>query len=134
MISPRGWMVLDLEGEPVRSLEDRRAKQSPLRDVAGMLRSFSYAVWASLFDRTEPDSEEWSRLQPWGLAWEQLARDRFMTAYLRTSHEGTFLPPDRENLAVMLDVFEIERPSTSSTTKGVTGPSGSASRCAASNR
>jgi maltose alpha-D-glucosyltransferase/alpha-amylase len=109
MLSPRGWMVLDLEGEPVRSLEERRAKQSPLRDVAGMLRSFSYAVWASLFDRTEADSEEWSRLQRWGLAWEQIARDRFMTAYLRTSHEGTFLPPDRENLAVMLDVFEIDK-------------------------
>ena len=109
MLSPRGWLILDLEGEPVRSLEDRRAKQSPLRDVAGMLRSFSYAVWASLFDRTEPDSQEWLRLQRWGLAWEQLARDRFMTAYMRTSHEGTFLPPDREDLKVMLDVFEIDK-------------------------
>ena len=109
MLSPRGWMILDLEGEPVRSLEERRAKQSPLRDVAGMLRSFSYAVWASLFDRTEPESKEWLRLQRWGLAWEQLARDRFMTAYMRTSHEGTFLPPDREDLKVMLDVFEIDK-------------------------
>jgi trehalose synthase-fused probable maltokinase len=109
MLTTRGWMVLDLEGEPARSLEERRAKQSPLRDVAGMLRSFSYAAVAALDRAAEPDSEEWRRLEPWAEAWEQSARQRFLSAYLATSHEGQFLPPDRNNMFTMLDAFEMEK-------------------------
>ncbi|HEX2196738.1 MAG TPA: hypothetical protein VHJ76_07405 [Actinomycetota bacterium] len=103
------WMILDFEGEPVRSLEERRTKHSPLKDVAGMLRSFSYAATAALFERAEPDSEEWKRLQPWADTWEALARDRFLASYLRKSHEGRFLPQERETLAVLLDFFEIDK-------------------------
>ena len=103
------WMILDFEGEPVRSLEERRAKHSPLKDVAGMLRSFSYAATSALFDRAEPDSEEWKRLQPWADTWEALARGRFLASYLRKSHEGRFLAPERETLAVLLDFFEIDK-------------------------
>ena len=106
---PRLWLILDFEGEPARSLEDRRQKQSPLRDVAGMLRSFSYAANASLFARAEPDSEEWKRLEPWALTWEGLARDRFLSAYLSKSHEGRFLPGDRDELTALLDFFELEK-------------------------
>jgi predicted trehalose synthase len=107
--SGRGWMILDFEGEPLRPLEERRAKLSPLKDVAGMLRSFSYVATAALFERTEPDSEEWERLAPWGDVWEDLARDRFLTAYLTRAHEGRFLPVEREGLGTLLDAFEIEK-------------------------
>lgn len=105
----RGWMILDFEGEPARSLEDRREKQSALRDVAGMLRSFNYAAMAALFERAEPDTEEWKRLEPWAEMWESLARERFLHGYLTRSLEGRFLPPDRETLMTMLDVFEIDK-------------------------
>ncbi|MDQ4065125.1 MAG: phosphotransferase [Actinomycetota bacterium] len=107
--SGRGWMVLDFEGEPLRSLDDRRAKQSPLKDVAGMLRSFNYAAIATLFERTDPDTDEWQRLQPWAETWESLARDRFLHTYLTRAHEGRFLPGDRAVLAVLLEAFEIEK-------------------------
>jgi maltose alpha-D-glucosyltransferase/alpha-amylase len=103
------WMILDFEGEPVRSLEERRAKHSPLKDVAGMLRSFSYAATAALLDRAAPDSDEWERLRPWADTWEALARERFLASYLRKSHEGHFLGAERESLGVMLDFFEIEK-------------------------
>ena len=103
------WMILDFEGEPMRSIEERRTKQSPLKDVAGMLRSFSYAATAALFDRAEPDSGEWKRLQPWADTWEALARDRFLASYLRKSHEGRFLAQERESLALLLDFFEIDK-------------------------
>lgn len=109
LIGPRGWMIIDFEGEPRRSIEERRAKQSPLKDVAGMLRSFSYAATAALFERAEPDSEEWMRLSSWGDCWEELAREHFLVGYLRTAHEGQFLPADRDHVAVMLDVFEIDK-------------------------
>lgn len=109
MYTPRGWLLLDFEGEPARRLGERRAKRSPLRDVAGMLRSFSYAAFAVLFERDQPEGIRWNRLRPFTGAWEQLCRQRFLAAYLRTSHEGRFLPPDRDDLAAMLDMFEIDK-------------------------
>jgi trehalose synthase-fused probable maltokinase len=109
MLTSRGWMILDLEGEPARTLEERRAKQSPLRDVAGMLRSFSYAATAALFESATPDSERWRKLEPWAAAWERSARQRFLSSYLATSHEGQFLPADRDAMGTMLDAFEIEK-------------------------
>jgi trehalose synthase-fused probable maltokinase len=105
----RGWMIIDFEGEPARNLDERRAKHSPLRDVAGMLRSFSYAATAALFARTEPESAEWQRLEPWADTWETVARERFLHAYLTRSHEGKFLPTDREALSTMIDAFEIDK-------------------------
>jgi trehalose synthase-fused probable maltokinase len=109
MATPRGWMILDFEGEPLRSLEERRAKQSPLKDVAGMLRSFNYAAVAALFERAEPGSETWERLEPWAECWEALARERFLTGYLTRAHEGRFLPTDRDALTALLAAYEIEK-------------------------
>jgi len=107
--TPRAWLILDFEGEPARPLEERRAKRPPLKDVAGMLRSFSYAVYASLFARAEAGDDEWVRLEPWALAWEALARERFLAAYLTKSHEGRFLPQDRDALIALLDLFELDK-------------------------
>lgn len=103
------WMILDFEGEPLKPFAERRAKHSPIRDVAGMLRSFNYAATAALFERAEADSEEWKHLQTWADAWEAAARERFLTAYLTRAHEGRFLPRDRETFAVILDGFELDK-------------------------
>lgn len=107
--TPDRWLILDFEGEPLRPLELRRAKQSPLRDVAGMLRSFSYAAAAVMLERSQTGSHERSSIEPWAEAWEELARERYLQAYLRSAHEGRFLPERRENLAVLLDAFEIDK-------------------------
>jgi maltokinase len=109
LLGDRGWMIIDFEGEPARPLEERRQRQSPLRDVAGMLRSLSYVALGALSERAPVGDEEWLRLEPWALMWEDLARVRFLTAYLRRSHEGKFLPPNRGDLKVMVDVFEIDK-------------------------
>ena len=109
LLTQRGWMILDFEGEPARPLQERRAKQSPLRDAAGMLRSLNYAVNSILFERAEPDSDEWLRLEPWGQTWERVARERFLHGYRAKAHEGRFVPPSPEDFAVMLDVFEIDK-------------------------
>lgn len=109
LLTGRGWMILDFEGEPARTLEERRAKTSPLRDVAGMLRSFNYAATAALFERAEPDSEEWKRLAPWAEMWETLARERFIHGYRMRAHEGRFLPPSTAEMDLLLQVFEIDK-------------------------
>lgn len=106
LLGIRDWLIIDFEGEPARSLEQRRTKQPPLRDVAGMLRSFGYAALVPLMERGPEDEE---RLRPWAGEWETLARDAFLTGYLRTAHEGRFLPADRDDLMAMLEFFELDK-------------------------
>lgn len=92
------WVILDFEGEPARTLAERRAKRSPLRDVAGMLRSFAYAATASriLHGRPAPP------------AWEREVRRAFLDGYLETA-DHTLLPPGRQNIQRLLHVFELEK-------------------------
>jgi predicted trehalose synthase len=84
-------------------------KLSPTKDVAGMLRSFGYAGLSVLFERAEPGTDEWRRLQPWAEMWESLARERFLAAYLGKSHEGRFLPAEREEFFSLVHFFEIDK-------------------------
>jgi trehalose synthase-fused probable maltokinase len=92
------WVVIDFEGEPARSLSERRQKRSPLRDVAGMLRSFAYAASAApLLRDAEP-----------ALDFEQRAREEFLSGYL-DEVEPSLLPPGEEAIARLLSVFELEK-------------------------
>src|SRR3954451_23361895 len=98
MLSDRGWVVLDFEGEPARPLPERRLKRSPLRDVAGMLRSFSYATaGAKLLRGQEPPPD-----------WEARARQRFLAGYHRAV-DGSLLPPGQQAMEQLLAVFELEK-------------------------
>ncbi|MGI8807556.1 MAG: maltokinase N-terminal cap-like domain-containing protein [Acidimicrobiales bacterium] len=98
-----GWFVLDFEGEPARPLEERRRPSSPLKDVAGMLRSFHYA---SAVARTERDE---SALEGLAATWENRNRQAFLRGYMRAAGPGGILPPDPECVAVVLTAFELEK-------------------------
>ena len=92
------WIILDFEGEPARSLAERRRKRSPLRDVAGMLRSFAYAASAvSLLRDTEPPD-----------GWEEQARARFLEGYFDTV-DSALLPSSQSAIDRLLAVFELEK-------------------------
>jgi maltokinase len=93
-----GWTLLDFEGEPARSLTARRAKRSPLRDVASMLRSFSYATWAVKLQRGLEPPE----------GFEQQAREAFLEAYLHEV-EPTLLPSGQAQIDNQLAIFELEK-------------------------
>ncbi|WP_205699366.1 hypothetical protein [Conexibacter sp. SYSU D00693] len=92
------WVVLDFEGEPARTLVERRRKQSPLRDVAGMLRSFAYAATASELDHGTPAPE----------GWEEEVRTAYLDGYLEAV-DPTLLPPGRQAVERLLAVFELEK-------------------------
>jgi maltokinase len=92
------WVVLDFEGEPARTLVERRRKRSPLRDVAGMLRSFAYAASASRILHDTP--------APGG--WEDEVRAAFLEGYLG-SVDQRLLPPGQAAVERLIAVFELEK-------------------------
>jgi maltokinase len=98
ILAHRGWVVLDFEGEPARALTERRRKRSPLRDVAGMMRSFAYAASASEILRGVAPPEDW----------EDRARDEFLDAYLDAA-DPSLLPASRHGVEQLLSVFELEK-------------------------
>jgi maltose alpha-D-glucosyltransferase/alpha-amylase len=103
------WVILDFEGEPARTLEERREKHSPLRDVAGMLRSFSYVAFAALLERASPDSESWNDSQPAALDWEEAARSAFFDGWSDTLRGTALIPLDPNSLAALLDALELDK-------------------------
>ncbi len=92
------WVILDFEGEPARPVIERRRKRSPLRDVAGMLRSFAYAAIAAelLHDTPAPEG------------WEEEARVQFLGGYLETA-DPTLLPSGSSAIERLLTVYELEK-------------------------
>jgi len=92
------WVIIDFEGEPARPLTERRRKRSPLRDVAGMLRSFAYAASASEILRSNPVPE----------GWEQRARETFLEGYFECM-EMSLLPTGQRAIESLLGIFELEK-------------------------
>jgi maltose alpha-D-glucosyltransferase/alpha-amylase len=86
------FVILDFEGEPARPIAERRLKQSPLRDVAGMLRSFSYAAYAGLFVHATSRRAEFDRIEPWAHIWQTAAASAFLRAYFTTAGGALFVP------------------------------------------
>jgi maltose alpha-D-glucosyltransferase/alpha-amylase len=86
------YYILDFEGEPARPLAERRDKQSPLKDVAGMVRSFSYAAYAGLFAHAATRPGEFQRLEPWARIWHTWAAAAFLRAYFATADGTLFVP------------------------------------------
>jgi maltose alpha-D-glucosyltransferase/alpha-amylase len=101
------YVILDFEGEPARSVEERRAKFSPLRDVAGMLRSYHYAAYAGLFAFTRDRPDDFRRLEPWADLWHQWAAAAFLRGYQQAAGRADFVPQDAAEFAVLLDGFVL---------------------------
>jgi maltokinase len=92
------WLIIDFEGEPARPLFERRQKNSPLRDVAGMLRSFAYAASASAIQRSMPAPGDF----------ERRARETFLEHYL-TEIDAGLLPGGDAAIRNLLSIFELEK-------------------------
>ena len=109
LVTESDVMILDFEGEPARPLAERREKGSPLRDVAGMLRSFSYAALTALGAATLTRPEDLERLAPWADLWEAWASSIYLHAYLGATRDGSILPPRAEDLDALLPAFLLDK-------------------------
>ena len=86
------FVILDFEGEPSRSIAERRVTQSPLKDVAGMVRSYSYAAYAALFAYTINTPDDYALLEPWADTWQQWTAEAFLRGYTSTAADSPLVP------------------------------------------
>lgn len=106
MRTDSGWFILDFEGEPARSLEERRRPSSPFKDVAGMVRSVQYAAAVAVSGRHEDERE---RLAPVGAAWERRNRNSFLRGYLETEGIDELLAAPGADRQAVLAAFELDK-------------------------
>ena len=114
LFTGRDFLIIDFEGEPARSLSERRVKRTPLRDVAGMLRSFHYATVTALLDAVarglvEADSDAARELEAWGGHWNDAVSAAFLGSYLEAAGDAPWIPADPDALALVLDTSLLEK-------------------------
>jgi maltose alpha-D-glucosyltransferase/alpha-amylase len=108
----KDFIVLDFEGEPTRSLAERRLKRSPLFDVAGMLRSFHYCSrvgQANVIKRGLGNPEDAPALSAAARLWYLATSARFVGAYLEVGAKSEYLPKSREDIERLLQVYLLEK-------------------------
>lgn len=105
----RDYVILDFEGEPLRPLADRRLKRSPLTDVAGMLRSYSYAAWSGLFAWSRARGRDPQRGERWASLWEAKASAAFVEAYRARAGAAPFVPADETQHETWLRGLMLEK-------------------------
>ena len=102
------FVIIDFEGEPTRSLYERRLKRLAMRDVAGMLRSFSYASQAALRSEHVP-AERLAELHSWSRFWVDSVSAVFLKSYLSTAGSASWVPQSQEDLELQLTTMLLEK-------------------------
>jgi maltose alpha-D-glucosyltransferase/alpha-amylase len=109
LVVANDFQIIDFEGEPARPLAERRRKQCPLRDVAGMLRSFDYAIRSAVMNLGAERAEQLETLEPWVRLWEEQTRKAFLEGYAEGARGAASYPEDEENARALVELFTLEK-------------------------
>jgi maltose alpha-D-glucosyltransferase/alpha-amylase len=111
LFTGKDFMIIDFEGEPERPISERRIKASPLRDVAGMLRSFHYAAHAALRGKSQSLIVQRGNqpVEHWASYWSSWVAAAFLRTYFAAAGAGNFLPRDPTQLHSLLRVYLLEK-------------------------
>lgn len=105
----KDFIIIDFEGEPARAFSERRLKRSPLRDIAGMIRSFHYASYSTImapeFDQQRKEGE----LEKWAEAWFYNISRQFLQSYYKKAGKANFIPAKKEDLEILLETYLLEK-------------------------
>jgi len=108
----KDFFIIDFEGEPAISISERRLKRSPLRDVAGMIRSFHYAAYAELLKQVERGTlsgEQLPGMISWARFWARWVSAVFFKAYCQAAEGAAFLPSSAADLQIMMDAYLMRK-------------------------
>lgn len=103
------YIILDFEGEPESSISDRKIKHSPMKDVAGMLRSFHYAVSAKLYFSPETKDLADEVIENAAQYWYKAISETYLTHYLVTLEQSNLLSSDKSEQAFLLKIHLLEK-------------------------
>ena len=111
LFTGRDFVITDFEGEPARPLSERRIKRSPLRDVAGMLRSYHYAAYSGVLegDGGMATAQEREHRMPWAEAWYGAVATAFLHQYMDCMEGSELLPPTRGEVEILLEAYLLEK-------------------------
>lgn len=111
LFTGKDFVVVDFEGDPTKRLSERRIKRSPLRDVAGMIRSFECASQTVLYNQVAStvSKEEISAIQCWAEFWSQWISTQFLGSYIKTIGQADFAMKDASEANTLLNVFLLEK-------------------------
>jgi maltose alpha-D-glucosyltransferase/alpha-amylase len=105
----KDFVIIDFEGEPTRSLTERRLKQSALRDVAGMVRSLHYVAQGGLLRRADHQGVDLDYLEHWADLWYFYVSGVFLHSYVATVADSAVVPKDEKDFAILFDLFMLEK-------------------------
>jgi trehalose synthase-fused probable maltokinase len=103
------FVIIDFEGEPARSIAERRTKRSPLQDVAGMLRSFHYAAFAPLLGESRMHADKAKKISVWAEPWNTWVASRFLGKYFEMARGAAYLPQSKEEMQAVLELHLLEK-------------------------
>lgn len=109
LVSNNDFIIIDFEGEPESSISERKIKHSPLKDVAGMIRSYHYAVSAKLYNSPETNTLDEKTLQRAADRWYKLIRDTFLEEYLQFFGTGHTLFKNNNEINYLLQFHLLEK-------------------------
>ena len=108
----KDFVFIDFEGDPSRPLSERRIKRSPLRDVAGMIRSFHYAAHAALYGKVPGvvvGTADAKQLERWATTWYRCVSATYIQGYLERAGDAAFIPKSRDQLVTLLGAYVLEK-------------------------
>ena len=109
----KDFVIMDFEGEPARPISERKLKRSPFKDVAGMIRSFHYATYSTLFLNPTFRAADFPQLESWIIPLYSYISGVFLNSYLLEAGDASFVPRDQEQITTLLQIFLLEKAYTS---------------------
>lgn len=105
----KDFVIMDFEGEPARPISERKLKRSPFKDVAGMIRSFHYATYSTLFLNPTFRAADFPQLESWIIPLYSYISGVFLNSYLLEAGDASFVPRDQEQITTLLQIFLLEK-------------------------
>lgn len=109
LFTGKDFIIIDFEGEPARSLTARKLKYCPFKDIAGMLRSFHYAIYMGMFKNDAITGDTYEMILPWLEYWYDAVSRVYIKSYLETADGAVFVPEDQADIETLISVFTIEK-------------------------